>query len=179
MVVASLVESRLFCRENLDFPVYALTSGQASVQSFGRKLALCCPIPAEKTCELVNSTDRIFTFVQSRSIMGTIAHSILLPYVLPIAFKLPWMATFAFKKNSQIQISYAQSNLSIGNGAGYRLPWIEISESDNYRSLQNLNWVMHVYGKASDEMTTLALKSDVPLHQFGWSDSKQCDSIVS
>jgi 2-polyprenyl-6-methoxyphenol hydroxylase-like FAD-dependent oxidoreductase len=129
--------------------------------------------------ELVNSTDRIFTFVQSRSIMGTIAHSILLPYVLPIAFKLPWMATFAFKKNSQIQISYAQSNLSIGNGAGYRLPWIEISESDNYRSLQNLNWVMHVYGKASDEMTTLALKSDVPLHQFGWSDSKQCDSIVS
>lgn len=129
--------------------------------------------------ELVNSTNRIFTFVQSRSIMGTIARSILLPYVLPIAFKLPWMPTFAFKKNSQIQISYTQSNLSIGNGAGYRLPWIEISESDNYRSLQNLNWVMHVYGKASDEMTTLALKSDVPLYQFGWSDSRQCDSIVS
>jgi 2-polyprenyl-6-methoxyphenol hydroxylase-like FAD-dependent oxidoreductase len=128
--------------------------------------------------ELVNSTDRIFTFVQSRSIMGTIARSFLLPYVLPIAFKLPWIPTFAFKKNSQIQISYPQSNLSTGSGAGCRLPWIEIDESDNYRSLQALRWSMHVYGEASDEIAALASRSDVPLYQFGWSDSMSKAGLV-
>jgi hypothetical protein len=115
--------------------------------------------------ELVNSTDRIFTFVQSRSIIGTIARSIMLPYVLPIAFKLPWIPTFAFKKNSQIQISYPQSELSTGSGAGSRLPWIEVSDSDNYKALQSLRWAMHVYGNASDETTAMASKSDVSLYR--------------
>ncbi|KAI4777351.1 2-polyprenyl-6-methoxyphenol hydroxylase-like oxidoreductase [Aureobasidium sp. EXF-3400] len=128
--------------------------------------------------ELVNSTDRVFTFVQSRSIMGTIARSIMLPYVLPLAFKLPWIPTFAFKKNSQIQISYPQSNLSTGKGAGCRLPWIETGERSNYQSLQNLSWVMHVYGKASDDTAALASESSIPLFEYAWSDTMSNAGII-
>ncbi|THW56222.1 2-polyprenyl-6-methoxyphenol hydroxylase-like oxidoreductase [Aureobasidium pullulans] len=120
--------------------------------------------------ELVNSTDRICTLVQARSLLGTVARSFMLPYVLPIAFKLPWIPTFAFKKNSQIQISYPQSDLSTGNGAGCRLPWVETGESDNYKSLEDSRWVMHVYGEASDEVATLASESYIPLHRYAWSD---------
>ncbi|KAI5268177.1 2-polyprenyl-6-methoxyphenol hydroxylase-like oxidoreductase [Aureobasidium subglaciale] len=128
--------------------------------------------------ELVNSTDRIFTLVQSRTIMGTIARTFMLPYVLPFAFRLPWIPTFAFKKNSQIQISYPQSDLSTGKGAGSRLSWVEVGDSDNYESLRILSWIMHVYGNASEETAALSSESGVQLYRFKWSDSMSKAGLI-
>ncbi|OOQ58591.1 FAD-dependent monooxygenase [Mucilaginibacter pedocola] len=81
---------------------------------------------------LLNTTDRIFNIITSRSIFG----SMLKQYIMPAALKFMWkrekVRTEFFKRVSQTGISYRDSKLSRNLGhqgnirAGDRLPYLEI-----------------------------------------------------
>lgn len=59
---------------------------------------------------------------------------------------------------------------------GDRLPWVrtggaEGEPSDNYAPLAALNWQVHIYGEASDEVRDWSAQTGVPLKVFPWRPS--------
>ncbi len=103
-------------------------------------------IPFAKS--LVNTTDRVFTFVNKRSALATAIRTRLVPLILPRLFQRPAIRRAAFRLVSQTRIHYRRSALSSGmlDGlhSGDRLPWL--SEQDNYAPLTTLDWQLHCYG---------------------------------
>jgi hypothetical protein len=48
------------------------------------------------------------------------------------------------------------------------LPWVSIDGKDNFETLSAMNWQIHVYGKASDELTAWCSRHNMPLYVFDW-----------
>jgi len=117
---------------------------------------------------LVKSTDRIFTFMASRSSFGAFWRSGLLPRALPVLLRIPFMQGFLFRLVSQIGIEYRESALSNGKAggvqAGDRLPWL--GTQDNFAPLSSLAWQVHVYGRAGAPLEEACKKLKLPLHVF-------------
>jgi 2-polyprenyl-6-methoxyphenol hydroxylase-like FAD-dependent oxidoreductase len=111
---------------------------------------------------LVNTTDRVFTFVNKRSFLATVIRTRLVPLILPKLFQRPAIRSAAFRLVSQTRISYPKSTLSTGAvghlHSGDRLPWLK--EQDNYAPLTTLDWQLHCYGPIP------AWCRNIPLHQF-------------
>ncbi len=66
---------------------------------------------------------------------------------------------------------------------GDRLPWIELDPSstghaDNYAPLVLLDWQVHVYGKAAQEVSNLCREKGFPLHSFAWRDDMHAAGFV-
>lgn len=51
---------------------------------------------------------------------------------------------------------------------GDRLPWVSIDGSDNFVSLADMTWQVHVYGAAGRGIADWCSKRKVPLRQFDW-----------
>jgi 2-polyprenyl-6-methoxyphenol hydroxylase-like FAD-dependent oxidoreductase len=103
-------------------------------------------IPFAKS--LVNTTDRVFTFVNKRSALAAAIRTRLIPLILPRLFKQPAIRRAAFRLVSQTRIRYPKSALSAGAFRGLhggdRLPWL--NQPDNYAPLTTLDWQLHSYG---------------------------------
>jgi hypothetical protein len=78
---------------------------------------------------------------------------------------------FIFRTVSQIMLNYRGGPLSIGSAGqvhgGDRLPWLG-SDTDNFASLSQMRWQVHVYGEASPALTGWCTEHDLPLHVFAW-----------
>jgi 2-polyprenyl-6-methoxyphenol hydroxylase-like FAD-dependent oxidoreductase len=124
---------------------------------------------------LVATTDKAFEGLVSQSFMAKFLRNWIIPYVVPILTKTALFRNVAFKTVSQIRISYRDSALSEGTTGklrgGDRLPWIPGATSDNFASLQSLNWQIHVYGQASPPMSTAAQALGLQINQFDWTDA--------
>ncbi|MEO9168219.1 MAG: FAD-dependent monooxygenase [Aestuariivirga sp.] len=120
--------------------------------------------------KLVASTDRFFSFMVSGNIQPRITRNFVVPYVLPLLMKFSGFRRFAFKTISQIMIDYRLSPLSQGKAgnvqAGDRLPFV--ASLDNFRSLRNLDWQVHIYGTASPECSALCSKLGLTLVTFAF-----------
>lgn len=118
---------------------------------------------------LVKSTDRVFTFMASRSSFGAVWRAGLLPRALPLLVRISFMQGFLFRLVSQIGIEYRQSALSEGKAggvtAGDRLPWL--GTEDNFAPLSSLGWQVHVYGTSDKAFEDACKKLKLPLHVFG------------
>jgi len=53
---------------------------------------------------------------------------------------------------------------------GDRLPWVKLNETDNFAPLTSLNWQVHVYGEATNDLQKLCSDRVLPLHVFAWRD---------
>ncbi|HLX65721.1 MAG TPA: FAD-dependent monooxygenase, partial [Puia sp.] len=117
-------------------------------------------IPFAKS--LVNTTDRVFTFVNKRSAVATVIRTRLVPLILPRLFKRPAVRRAAFRLVSQTRIHYRKSALSAGAvghfRGGDRLPWLH--DQDNYAPLTTLDWQLHCYGPIPTWC------KDINLHHF-------------
>jgi 2-polyprenyl-6-methoxyphenol hydroxylase-like FAD-dependent oxidoreductase len=118
---------------------------------------------------LVATTDRAFTFVTRN---GPIARGVrlgLIPSLMPRLLERPAARRFFFRVLSQIQIHYRGSALAAGKAGsvrgGDRLPWIP--GIDNHAPL-SLDWQVHVYGDARDELVSAARRRGIPVHTFPW-----------
>ena len=126
---------------------------------------------------LVNTTDRLFTLVQDQGFRGQFICGVVLPYIAPLVFKLPWITRLFFKSSLQIAVTYRGSSISQGKAgkvcAGDRLPWVEGKCNDNHEPLRRMTWQFHIYGKASPEFERLADGHDVPVCAFPWTKAAE------
>ena len=68
---------------------------------------------------------------------------------------------------SQTDVNYRGSPLSEGQlgsvRGGDRLPWVKMADIDNYASLTALDWQVHVYGEATEDLRRLCAARNLKL----------------
>lgn len=156
---------------NLAWKLAAVVKGEASDglldsyeperQAFARKL--------------VATTDRLFTFASSDGNFAEFVRTRLAPLFASVAFRMEGVREFMFRMVSQTMVSYPDSPLSAGMAGkvhgGDRLPFVRFDGHDNYGSLSDIGWQVHVYGNASDDLRQWCRARRIALHAFPWSDS--------
>lgn len=121
---------------------------------------------------LVQTTDKAFQKLSSDSVIAGLVRNKVAPVLM--RWITGWESTSAkvFRTVSQIKIDYADSALSAGGlgelHAGERLPWV--AQVDNYQPLAALDWQVHVYGVASDELLGVAGRLGLEVYAFAWSE---------
>ncbi|QXV66568.1 FAD-dependent monooxygenase [Mucilaginibacter sp. 21P] len=96
--------------------------------------------------QLLNTTDRVFNVVTSRTWFGNILKKYVVPRVLKFGWEKESTRNFFFKRASQIGISYRESKLSLSLGrpteikAGDRLPYLEIFDEKKKTKTDLHSW---------------------------------------
>lgn len=153
---------------NLAWKLAAVLKGQASE-------SLLDSYEAERIAfarRLVNTTDRIFTFVTAEGRFADFVRTRIAPVIVTIAYSIGSVREFMFRMISQTMLNYQGSPLSQGTAGkvkgGDRLPWVSAGGLDNYAPLSAIAWQLHVYGTARDDLTQWCAMHEVPLHVFPW-----------
>ena len=122
--------------------------------------------------KLVSTTDRVFSFVTAEGRIADLLRTRLAPFLLPKMASFDTSREFLFRTVSQITVNYRAMPLSTGVAGhvhgGDRLPWAHDGEGDNFESLKNPVWQVHVYGDTSDEMIAWCVEHHLPLQVFDW-----------
>ncbi|HZQ60018.1 MAG TPA: FAD-dependent monooxygenase [Casimicrobiaceae bacterium] len=123
---------------------------------------------------LVNTTDRIFTFVTAEGPIARQVRTRIVPVVFPRLIASAAFRDFVFRTVSQIGIRYRGSPLASGAAGkvhgGDRLPWVADPGQDNFRTL-DLRWQVHAYGSAGSDLARWCDAHRVPLHVFAYTDA--------
>ena len=125
---------------------------------------------------LVATTDKAFTAITSEGLIANTVRGWVIPYIAPIAMRIPLVATRFFNTISQTMLNYRAGPLAEGSAgsvhAGDRLPWAVVNGVDNF-SVLAIKWQVHVYGTASGDLVDWCKKKDIPLHVFEWDPEYQ------
>jgi len=132
---------------------------------------------------LVATTDRAFTLVSAEGGFADLLRTRIAPFLLPRIIGFSFAREYLFRTVSQITLNYRDGPLSEGVvgdiRGGDRLPWVPLDGDDNYSPLAAaMDWQVHVYGRASDELTQWSRKRGVALHQFPWRDAFESAGFV-
>ncbi|KAJ9486171.1 hypothetical protein VN97_g7170 [Penicillium thymicola] len=123
---------------------------------------------------IVKSTDMGFTTLTSKGFFPHILRNWLIPYLVPLLLKFDFARTKIFRGASQLICNYRGSSLScIAEGTvqpGDRLPWVEINEVDNFSTLREVSWQLHIYGKSGSELEKWARERNAKAFTFRWHD---------
>lgn len=121
---------------------------------------------------LVQTTDQAFTAVTSSKSIARFLRLDVVPVVLPWLFSYHPMLRLLYRTVSQTNVNYRGSALSEGRAGfvhgGDRLPWVKFAEEDNFAPLRALDWQVHVYGEATDELKRNCSDRALPLHVLRW-----------
>jgi hypothetical protein len=121
---------------------------------------------------LVATTDTAFQFIVDETLRGRLFRTVLVPYLAPLALRLPAVQRLAFRTVSQIGIHYRESALSAGAAGtvhgGDRLPWVEAD--DNFAPLAAIDWQVHVYGTVTEALRAAARARGLAVHELPWSE---------
>ncbi|CRL51529.1 FAD-dependent monooxygenase [Pseudomonas sp. P154a] len=147
----------------------------AAVLSGGAEAKLLDTYETERIAfarKLVATTDRVFSFVTAEGRVADVLRTRLAPFLIPKMASFETSREFLFRTVSQITLNYRGMPLSTGVAGhvhgGDRLPWAHDGEGDNFESLRNPTWQVHVYGDTSDEMIAWCIEHHLPLHVFDW-----------
>jgi len=123
--------------------------------------------------KLVKTTDQIFSVATAEGKIADLIRTRLAPLVIPTVTKVGAAREWLFRTVSQLMINYRDSELSTGRAGevhgGDRLPWVK--SADNYDPLCEPEWQVHVYGKASPDLTSWCASRRIALHVFDWTDA--------
>lgn len=126
--------------------------------------------------KLVETTDRIFTFVTAESTFANFVRTRVAPLFAGVVYRIDYVREYMFKMISQTMLEYHDSSLSVGKTgavqAGERLPWVN-SGQDNYASLNQITWQVHVYGTAKPDLKAWCNQYQIPLYEFKWQSAHQ------
>jgi 2-polyprenyl-6-methoxyphenol hydroxylase-like FAD-dependent oxidoreductase len=123
---------------------------------------------------LVATTDRAFTGATSSGPIARRVRLNILPLLMSPLSRFATVRRFMFRTISQTALNYRGSSLSDGRAGtvhgGDRLPWVkaEVNGVNNFLSLASLDWQVHVYGDATDEIQAVCDTRKLPLHVFPW-----------
>jgi 2-polyprenyl-6-methoxyphenol hydroxylase-like FAD-dependent oxidoreductase len=130
---------------------------------------------------LVATTDRGFRFATAPGMFADLLRTRLVPPLLARMTHLEAMRNYLFRTVSQINVNYRGSPLSRGMAvqvhSGDRLPWVQVDGRDNLTSLCELNWQVHVYGKAGEDLTAWCQVREIPLHVFPWREAYEAAGL--
>lgn len=147
----------------------------AAVLSGGATVKLLDSYETERIAfarKLVATTDRVFSFATAEGRIADLLRTRLAPFVIPKMASFEASREFLFRTVSQITLNYRGMPLSTGVAGhvhgGDRLPWTHDGEGDNYESLKNPVWQVHVYGDTSDEMLAWCIEHHLPLQVLDW-----------
>jgi 2-polyprenyl-6-methoxyphenol hydroxylase-like FAD-dependent oxidoreductase len=121
---------------------------------------------------LVETTDRVFTFVSAESSFANFVRTRIAPLFVSAAYTVDAVREFMFRLVSQCMLNYHGSPLSSGSAGkvqgGDRLPWAAGAAIDNYAPTGTIDWQVHVYGEAGDGLENWCHRTGLPLHVFAW-----------
>lgn len=121
---------------------------------------------------LVATTDRVFSFATADGPIADLVRMRVAPFLIPKMISFEAAREFMFRTVSQTTLNYRGMPLSEGVAGhvhgGDRLPWAHDGEGDNFESLKNPTWQVHVYGETSDEMIAWCTEHHLPLQVFDW-----------
>ena len=159
---------------NLGWKLAAVLAGEADE----RLLASYEPERMPFAHLLVNTTDRVFSTVETPTPWGRMLRSVVAPVALTMIAWLPQVRHALFGLISQTRINYHDSPMSWGTAgsvrAGDRLPWVKWREdkdkhSSNYDSLRILSPQIQVYGVVPPEVERWASQHpQFPLTRLPW-----------
>ena len=119
---------------------------------------------------LVATTDRVFSFATGTGRIADLVRTRLAPIVMPSALALGPVRQLLFRTVSQVGVNYRGGPLSAGAAGrvhgGDRLPWVRARGTDNYDSLREPRWQVHVYGTARGSVATWCGEHGVALRVF-------------
>ncbi|KAM3510326.1 hypothetical protein MY11210_005944 [Beauveria gryllotalpidicola] len=124
--------------------------------------------------KLVDTTDRAFAFMTKRGWLAGLIRSTFVAYVMPILFCFRAIRYRAFCGLSQFVLNYTGTALAGGSAArgavqaGERVPWVNIGGQDNHESLQHMEWQLHVYGTASEQLIVWCKTNGMRLTVLDW-----------
>ncbi|HLJ46003.1 MAG TPA: FAD-dependent monooxygenase [Bryobacteraceae bacterium] len=126
---------------------------------------------------LVATTDRAFTPMVAEGLKGELTRRIVAPFFVGIATRFALSRHAIFRLVSQIRIHYADSPLSQGKAGevhgGDRLPWFPTGATHNFVPLRSLDWQLHVYGEATQDLKSSSRNAGLALHAFAWNDAAE------
>jgi 2-polyprenyl-6-methoxyphenol hydroxylase-like FAD-dependent oxidoreductase len=122
--------------------------------------------------KLVETTDRVFTFVSAEGGFANFVRTRIAPMFVSAAYSVEAVREFMFRLVSQCMLNYHASPLSSGSAGkvkgGDRLPWAAGAAIDNYAPTGTLGWQLHVYGSADDELESWCHRTGLALRVFPW-----------
>ncbi len=123
--------------------------------------------------KLVDTTDRLFSFVTAESGFADFVRTRIAPMFASAAYGIGPVREMIFRILSQTTISYHDSPLSSGVAGrvhgGDRLPWVVRDEVDNYAPPGRIDWQVHVYGQAFPDLRAWCDRHGMILREFEWS----------
>jgi 2-polyprenyl-6-methoxyphenol hydroxylase-like FAD-dependent oxidoreductase len=126
---------------------------------------------------LVNTTDAAFNAIASGGYISYFVRTFFIPYFSPILARFDFVRQKIFRKVSQILLNYRESALSAGTvglvQGGDRIPWAPVGDLDNFESLREITWQVHVYGAAKEELKEWCQSKGVALQVFPWNEKYQ------
>lgn len=121
---------------------------------------------------LVATTDKMFSFATAEGPLAHVLRTRLAPLLIPAVTRFEAAREYLFKTGAQITLNYRGGPLSIGSAGqvhgGDRLPWVSAGGQDNFAPLADMVWQVHVYGAASEGLTSWCAAHNLPLHIFPW-----------
>jgi len=150
----------------------------AAVQRGRAPQALLDSYEAERIAfarKLVETTDRVFSFVTAQGNMVDFVRTRIAPLFASAAYGIGPVRELMFRILSQTALHYHDSPLSEGMAghvkAGERLPWIGRDGPDNHAPLGAMAWQVHVYGDAPADLAHWCRDTGLALHRFDWSQA--------
>jgi 2-polyprenyl-6-methoxyphenol hydroxylase-like FAD-dependent oxidoreductase len=121
---------------------------------------------------LVHTTDRVFSFVTAEGRVADVVRTRIAPLLLPTLAHFHAAREFMFRTVSQITLNYRDGPLSQGAAGhlrgGDRLPWAVAGDEDNFASLARMDWQVHVYGSAPQDVVDCCKSLGLSLRTFDW-----------
>lgn len=122
--------------------------------------------------KLVETTDRMFTFVTAESNFADFVRTRIAPVLAGLAYRVDSVREMMFRMISQTTLTYQESALSAGKAGkvegGDRLPWVEAAGEDNFAPLAHIGWQVHVYGTATADLEAWGERRGIQVHEFKW-----------
>ena len=131
---------------------------------------------------LVATTDRVFSFATAEGRIADILRTRIAPVLFPFAVNFEAVREFLFRTVSQVMLNYRDGPLSRGLAGhvhgGDRLPWVATDGADNFAPLARMEWQVHVYGSADEELSNWCKARNLPLHRFAWREEHQAAGLA-
>ncbi len=123
---------------------------------------------------LIFSTDKVFKAISNQGFLGQLFRNLVFPHLVPRLLESEKLKYFLFKTVSQTNVNYRKSFLSEGDAGkikgGDRLPWVKYDIIDNFKTLQSLDWQLHIYGSSSPDFKESINRLSLELVEFLWNE---------
>jgi hypothetical protein len=119
---------------------------------------------------LVATTDRAFSFATADGPVANFLRTRIAPLLIPGIAGFEAAREYMFRTVAQITLNYRGGPLSAGAAGdvhgGDRLPYVSTDGQDNFASLAEIAWQVHVYGSPAAELAAWCTARGVKLHVF-------------